>query len=264
MSTEDIIKSINTLRKSKAYVTNAFITKPQLDAMLAEERTQVIQGDDILLLLEEEPDLVRVYFYAADITSLQQIKCLLPKCGKPIVADIVGKNPLAENLAKALIDKGFEQYSVFVRMTCGSPQMLDSADVSCVEYAKNNDIEEICRLLYSEFDPLFSHFPTQNEIAAAVDKREIIVVRREQQIAGFAYFEVISSRHVCLRYFVVNSKYRRQGIGKALLAHAFTNNNQGVIYTLWISTYNSTIELYKRLNFKQDAMVDYIMLYKGE
>ena len=62
MSTEDIIKSINTLRKSKAYVTNAFITKPQLDEMLAEERTQVIQGDDILLLLEEEPDLVRVYF----------------------------------------------------------------------------------------------------------------------------------------------------------------------------------------------------------
>lgn len=264
MYCKELIQKINAIRKNKSYLTNAFFTKPQLDTMLAKAGTQILESEDLILLMEEENDLVRVYFYAVDNVALGEIKDLMHRFNKPIVADVVGKNPKTEALAQVLADNGFEQYSVFVRMTCDDPEKLDDVDTSTVEYAKADDIDAIFELLYSEFDPLFSHIPPVEDIVVAISKEEITVVRRQQQLAGFAFFEVTSPQNVCLRYFIVNENYRRQGIGNALLARAFAYHGEGIKYMLWVGTYNSAMNKYERLNFKQDGIIDYILKFKGE
>ena len=264
MDCDELIQKINAIRKNKSYLTNAFFTKPQLDTLLAKVGTHTLKSEDLLLLMVEETDLVRIFFYAVDNAALGEIKDLMPRLNKPVVTDVVGKNPKAQALAHVLLDSGFEQYSVFVRMICNDPEKLDYVDKSTVEYAKADDIDAIVELLYSEFDPLFSHIPLAEEIVVAIEKKEITVVRRRQELAGFAFFEVISPRNVCLRYFIVNKNYRRQGIGNALLAHSFAYHGEGIKYTLWVGTNNSAMNKYKRLNFKQDGMIDYILKFKGE
>lgn len=263
MKIDEIIQYINGIRKIRTYFSNVFFTKTQLEAMMARGNLQLFRDEGLLLLLEEDADLIRVYFYVQDDTSLEKIKKHIPKYDKPIITDVVGKNPQAETFAKILTCNGFEQYSVFIRMSCSVPQLPPNADVSRVKYATSHDIDSIHELLYSEFDPLFSHIPGRDAIAIAIRKKEITVVRNAQKIAGLAYFEVVSSKKICLRYFVVDRKYRGQGIGKSLLVNTFNYHTNGTIYHLWIGTYNSTIELYRQLNFKQDAMIDYILVFKG-
>ena len=200
LNADEIIKKINELRRDKSYVSNAFLTKPQLDVMLSLENTQVIMRDDILLILEENPDLIRLYFYSSK-RALERMRYLLPNCSKSIIADIVGKNPQAENLSKHLTENGFIQYSIFIRMTCDSPLILDNSDVSRVTHATSEDLDDIYSLLYSEFDPLFSHLPEKNDILTAISKSEITIVRIEKEIAGLAYFEVISAPECLLALF---------------------------------------------------------------
>lgn len=264
MHYEELIQKINAIRKNRSYLSNAFFTKPQLDILLAKAGTQTFESEGLILLTEEKNDLVRIYFYAANNVVLRKMKNLIHGFDKPVIADIVGKNPQTEVLAQLLTDNGFEQYSVFVRLTCSDPKKLEEVDTSTVEFAKADDINAIFGLLYSEFDPLFSHIPPEEDIVAAISKKEIMVVRKQQQLAGFAFFEVTSPKNICLRYFIVNENYRRQGIGNALLARAFEHHGEDVKYMLWVGTYNSAIKKYERLNFKQDGMIDYILKFRGE
>lgn len=264
MDSIEVLQSINSLRKSKEFLSNAFLTKPQIDELLGEGQTRVLTGNGLLLLLTNLKDYYRVYFYAQNQIALNQIKQILPKSDKPIVADVVGKEIQAKNLAKLLVHCGFEQYSTFIRMTCNLPPSMGNVDCSEVEIATSEDLEKVFELLYSEFDPLFAHIPKSQEITAAIEKSEITIVRRQGQLAGLAYFQRTSANNICLKYFVVNPLYREKGIGTALLANTFSRNPSTTKYMLWIGTYNSVVERYKRLNFVQDSIIDYIMLYRGE
>ena len=179
MNCEELIQKINVIRKSKSCLSNAFFTKPQMDTLLAETGTQILESEGLLLIIEEETDLFRVYFYSIDNVALGRIKDLMPDFNKPVIADIVGKNPKAKALAQVLMDKGFEEYCVFVRMICDDTKQLNDVDTSFVEYAKVDDAGTIFSMLYSEFDPLYSHMPKLEEITAAIEKKEIIVVRKQ-------------------------------------------------------------------------------------
>ena len=203
MLDEDLFQMINEFRKTKLFLSNAFFTKTNLDKLLANENTQCFATSDLILLLEEEKDLFRVYFFAKNILALERISNLMPKLNKPIVADIVGRQPDVETLAKSLNNNGFEQYSIFVRMTCDNPGKLDNIDFSNVEYAKEDDVNAIIELLYSEFDPLFSHIPPLVDILTAISKKEITIIRVQQQLAGFAFFEEISFKSFCLRCNII-------------------------------------------------------------
>lgn len=262
MDSVALLQAINTLRKSKGFLSNAFLTRPQIEDILSKRQAAVLTGNGLVLLFINEIDYYRVYFYAQNELALGQIKELLPRTEKPIIADIVGKDPQAQTLATLLTNVGFEQYSTFVRMTCDSPPDMDTVDYSEVEIATHEDVDEILKLLYLEFDPLFAHIPRHEEIAAAIEKKKITVVRRENQLAGLTFFEETSANSICWRYLVVNPNYRGQGIGNMLIANMFSKN-PAMKYMLWVGTYNSAINLHKRLNFIEDSVIDYILRYRG-
>ena len=264
MDSVEFLQAVNILRKNKTFLSNAILTRPQLDIFLSEKNTKVVTDEELLILLTNHKDYYRLYFYALDEKALKRIKEVIPKLDKPIVIDVVGKLAQVESLSQKLNDCGFTNYSTFIRMTCNSVPNMDNVDCSEVCRAKKEDIGSILELLNSEFDPLFAHFPEQQALSDAIVKGEITVVRKQEKLAGLAYFEKTSATSRCLRYFVVNNDFRGQGIGNVLLANTFAYNPEITKYMLWVRTYNSAVNLYKKLNFVQDSILDYILVYRGE
>lgn len=245
MTSLDFIKINLELRKSKDYITNMFFSRQALDTLIAEPSTTVFYKEDLIALFVEETDMIRTYFCAKHISALIQIESVISSLpNKPIITDVIGKEPQVGNQAKALQTVKFEQYSVFIRMYCSSPPEMRNVDFSEVQYAVENDINELLDMLYLEFDPLFAHIPNAAELKTAISKKEITVIRKENCIAGMTFFENTSPHNICLRYFIVSKKFRRQGIGSKLLAKSFTESEHGTRYMLWVGTYNPAIEKY--------------------
>lgn len=264
MDYDGLIEKINNIRKNKTYLTNAFFTMTQLNQLLEKDGTLIFESKELIVITEEQKDLIRTYFYAGNNVAIENIQYLVSNFKKPVIVDIIGKDPKAKNLAQILINNGFKEYSVFVRMISDNPKIPKLSGNSVIEYATKGDVDDIIKLLYSEFDPLFSHIPPLQDIICAIEKAEINIVRNRDEIAGLAFFEVISPHNVCLRYFIVDKKFRNQGIGNDLLAHAFNYHGDRVKYMLWVGTYNSAMKKYEHLNFRQDGVIDYILKLRGE
>ncbi len=260
MTASELLAFVGELRHgNKAYLSNAFFTLPQLEEMLSKPGVSLIACTDIALLLEDCPDMLRVYFYARDPEALKRIGKLLPRTGKPVIADVVGKEPAAGRTAEQLCSICFRPYSVFVRMVCSSPSELRSDGVENITLARPGEACEILPMLRDEFDPLFSHIPDVSELEDAIARGEITVYRIDGNIAGLAYFERVSGKYCVLRYFMVEKEYRGRNVGGALLHYTFSRGSADTVYMLWIGTYNKTRELYRRIGFTYDGLTDHIL-----
>lgn len=264
MNAGELLRFATELRRgNKAYVSNAFFTLPQLEELLSKPGVTVRQTDDLAVICEEDTDLLRVYLYARSGEALRDLRKLLPETEKPVITDVVGREPAVGRIAEQLIPAGFEPYSTFVRMVCTAPVLPRADGEERVEPATAGDAAEIDRMLRAEFDPLFSHFPSEQELAQAAEKGEITVIRADGTLAGVAFFEKVSAAYCVLRYFMVKKQYRGRNIGGALLYHTMAHGENGTVYMLWIGTYNKTQELYKRTGFTYDGLCDRILKLGG-
>lgn len=264
MTGREIIQQAGLMRrKSREYYSNAFFSATQIDDLLCSEKVSFTCEDDLILIFEEDRNLLRVFFYAENDESIKKIKSNIPAGTKTVVIDIVGRDKEIENKANKLSDAGFCVYSKFLRMVCKQPIMPKSFGVERIDLATQEDVAIINDLLWQEFDPIFAHLPTIAELQKAVEKKQITLIREQKDIAGFAFFEDLSPKSSVLRYFVVNSKYRGQNIGGALLYDKFSKSQSDTVFTLWVGSYNKTQFLYQKFNFRYDGLVDYILTNGG-
>lgn len=261
MTSNDFFVSLNEIRAKRKMQSNSCFSKTQLETLLHNSDTTVICEDDLLVLLTDEPDLKRLYYYSDGDNPLKKLPDIISHYSTPVIVDIVGKGDTPDIQASLLTAAGFKHYCTFIRMSTKQIMPIPCDKATQVESARIGDTDLIIKLLKKEFDPLFAHIPNSDEINGAIDKGEIRVVYLDGIIAGLAYFEVISPKLKCLRYFVVRREYRGMGFGAALLMDEFSSSTKSDMYYLWIGTYNKTAELYKRIGFEQDGLKDYIMLY---
>lgn len=264
MTAKEIIQKAGIMRrKSREYCSNSYFSIPHLEKFLKKESVQVIEKEDLILLIEEDFDLYRLYFFAECYLSLLKIRQIIPQTSKPVILDIVGRDSHTLELVNQTKRAGFTQYSEFVRMICTDPILPSEKNADRVELANISDVPYISKLLYKTFDPLFSHLPTMDELEAAVNNEEITLIREKNELAGFAFFEKVSVKQEILRFFVVEEEFKGQNIGGALLYHQFCNRFPDTVYILWVGTYNSAQFLYEKFNFHYDGLKDYILKYGG-
>lgn len=259
MSPEEFSVAVTDIRRKHAMLSNCFFDRAALESALACPETRILREEGLLALLLEEPALKRVYFYADGEDALLRLPGLLKDVEKRTVADVVGKDPRAKSLADSLLAAGFSYNSTFVRLVCKSPALFADVPLDAVSFATEADVPYMLPLLQTEFSPLYSHFPAQEEFCAAVAKSEITLVRENGVPVAMAYFEDASRRSKCLRYFIVDKGCRGKGYGAALLNREFIHNDAEQEYYLWIGTYNPTQKLYARVGFVHDGLMDYIL-----
>lgn len=260
MNAETFAAIATELRRNHTLLSNCFFDRGALEEALSRPGTEVRRAEGLLTLLLDEPTLTRVYFYADGETALGRLPALLKDTQKQVVADVVGRDSRAKPLAERLLAAGFRYNSTFVRLVCKKPELFEkTVPVNAVEPANEADVPYMLPLLKTEFSPLYSHFPGTSEFLQAAHKGEITVVRENGVPVALAYFEDVSRRSKCLRYFIVDKSARGKGYGAALLNREFSRNDAEQEYYLWIGTYNPTQKLYAQVGFVHDGLMDYIV-----
>lgn len=263
---DELIGKIDHLRRgNKDFITNAFLPAQQLISMIdSGEITAITSSEGVIILLEEEQQLTRLYFYAANIESLRHIPLLIPQnINKAVVTDIVGKNPIAAKLCAELEKYDFYKHNELIRMNRKNEAGVPGA-ASNVVLAGADDVNEIMDILYGEFDIYVSRLPTRQKVEEAVSKGEITIVTQQNMIAGLAYFVKLGERLKYLYQIAVRKNYRGRGIADDLLTYMFENTAKDTVFQLWVESKNSfAIRKYQKYSFVPDGLVDYIMLYKG-
>jgi len=265
MDLETLVRKMSEIRKYKEFITNSFFSVQQLSVMLDMDHVAIELRDNAIFILMEEDQLFRLYFYAADLASLQQIQNVLPGVkGKPILADIIGRNKQAENIINRLQLYNFHKYSTLIRMKRPGLERRD-IEVSPVILASEDRLDEIMNLLYLEFDINISHLPNRNKLLRALQNNEITLVIQQNEIAGLAYFERLGEKLIYLYQLVVDKRFRGQGIADRLLTHQFNQISEDVICQLWVESNNHfAIHKYEEHHFSPDGLFDSIMMFKGE
>ncbi|USG65729.1 GNAT family N-acetyltransferase [Brevibacillus ruminantium] len=265
MDFETLVKKISEIRKCKGFLTNTFFTMQQLRAMLDLDHVTIMLTENAVVILMEEDQLIRLFFYVTDLASLQQIKSALSGFkGKPIIADIIGRDKQVENIINGLKLYNFHKHSTMIRMK--RPGLENQyKEVSNVTLATQGRVDEIMHLLYSEFDIYISHPPNREKLLRAIQNNEVTLVIQQNEIAGLAYFERLGEKLIYLYQLVVDKRFRGQGIADHLLTYQFNQLSKDVICQLWVESNNTfAINKYEKYHFAPDGLVDSIMIFNGE
>lgn len=262
-SVEELFKFVSSL-KNPEMRTNAVFSPAVLKKYCAEKEVNIIKGEkSAVVLIPDNDNITRIYYYVETRDRFNEILSLIPRTGHRFVCDIVGRDPKAEDQAHELEKFGFDIYAKFQRMICNELKLDETLDLNEVEVAKTSDAQEILNITYEEFDPLTARIHSAAELVKIIEKKEVLVIRREGKIAGFAMFDSLNKKVALFDHMIVRPEYRNDKIGKKLLQYKWRFMNNSDYYFLWINVIcKAAIRHHEKNGFKADGTYDYILLLK--
>lgn len=262
---EDLFSFVREIR-SPDMITNAVFTPASLANLQTHKQLKIIIGKKAALICyPDEGDILRVFFYAANSDEALKevvVLCLSLNYRHSCVCDCIGKNFTLSQVRIAMEKVGFQFYARFQRMVCRELPTKSSWDLSQVKLADKNDIPQIFEMMYSEFDPITAHFPSEKEMEKLIDHKEVFVLRNGKEIAGFTCFDSYEKKVACLRYVITRPQYRKQHIArKIFLTKVIHYNGNCRYYYLWINQQCAgAICSHEKNHFFKDGIYDDIYI----
>ncbi len=124
---------------------------------------------------------------------------------------------------------GFTRTILYHCYKLTSAKMLQQNEKFRVEIS--TDLEEILRLNLGETNP--SYLDANENLKSNGLKEMVLVVKQQNEVAGYIVFQPKNGR---ISQFAVNKKFRRQGIGTALVAGAYQHAEQKYLTVLNVDT----------------------------
>jgi hypothetical protein len=209
-----------------------------------------------VLLVNDEHDFFRLYFFTTDVADLQQILREVDFPGE-IVAGYLTK-AADKKIAAAFQQSGFNPIATYRRMITYRlpPQRPNRA----LEYATAADVGEVHEGLFRNFNKYTDHLPTKDRLHGYVVNQWVIVNRQAGRILGAVCFQLQGLR--------VNYNYLYNLSGNALDFLRLQNNFYGVMHQrsiragfLWINqTETSLAALHESMGWRFDGLKDYFFL----
>ena len=242
------------------FTTNFFPVEKRLLDWIARGELALEQTNGVALFFRKDRDFQHLYYCASDVGALQTgLSTLSALKSEKVVLDIVGKEPgLAEFLTK-WEQSGFRCYTKLLRMARIATPVAAGADEE-IGFAQAGDAAQILSLLEQEFDCYGEQIPLLYELEAAIAQKQILVARRDGEVAGLLFFETqgVSST---LRFWTVGGKFQGLGLGSALMRRYFTTQNVVKRFVLWVAADNANaIQKYEHYGYKPDGLVDYVLV----
>ena len=257
----------NQTQDVKSIYSNCYLMPQQIKQLITERRLELLQKDDNLFLLVEESGFYRMYYRISQDKKITKLEL-----DKPIVIEYPYQGELSDKkkLELEIIAKlGFTlgRNSARMRMKAENVSMLECEKTINSNYqifkAKKEDVENIEKLLWSTFDPLFAFLPTTDEIERKINEGYIFVIYRNLSIIGVLNMD-IEKNTAWLRQLAVERNFRGKGIGKLLLTYYLKNfKTQVQEFMHWVDEDNKVaITMYEKEGFKLDGRKarEYILL----
>jgi hypothetical protein len=213
-----------------------------------------------ILLVNDEHDFFRLYFFTSDLADLEQI---LREVDLPsdVIAGYLTKaadKAVDENIAAAFQQSGFNPITTYRRMITYRlpPQRPNPA----LEYAIAADVDQIYEDLFQAFNKYTDHLPTKNRLHGYVVNQWVIVNRQAGRILGAVCFQLEGPR--------VNYNYLYNFSRNGLDFLRLQNNFYGVMHQrgihagfLWINQTDTRLAaLHESMGWRFDGLQDYFYL----
>ncbi len=263
-SIREVTEAVNQARTNAAeYCSNFFPAMPKLQGWISHGELFCDRREGVTFLWRKDRGFWHLYFCAANPAVLHQTMVAPPRLGtEPIVLDLVGKEPALAGMMSRFETAGFHIYSRLLRMARLVPWAAPTSSAapdSRVVVAGPQDCQPIQDFLLRSFDCRAEQIPTPYEVEAAIEARQIRVLRGAEQLAGLLFFETQGFSSL-LRYWVVAPEFRAQRFGAALMRCYLAEQPSVRRFLLWVAAANSeAISKYEHYGFAPDGLVDYVM-----
>jgi hypothetical protein len=263
-SPSEVGEAVNRAKTdATGYCSNFFPSARKLQSWITHGDLLCDQHDGAALFLRKDRDFWRLYFCAANPTSLERAFTALPMLGiEPVVLDLIGKEPALAEMAGLFEDAGFRLYNRLFRMARTVPTVTPSVKVatdSRVVVADKTDCQPILDLLLRSFDCRAEQIPMLYEIEAAVEVGQIRVARCADTLAGLLFFETQGITSL-LRYWLIAPEFRSQRFGSGLMHRYFAEHPAVRRFLLWVIASNTNaISKYEHYGFAPEGLVDYVL-----
>lgn len=246
-----------------AYCTNFFPGPQKLQGWIEHGELFCEPQPEAAFFFRRDHDFWRIYFCAASREALERELTGLPDANtKPLVMDVIEPETAVESLLPVLETTGFRLHSRLCRLArqgSPGPGLSASGDPQPV-YAGNEDVQAVADLLDDSFDYYAEQLPAIHEIEAAINHRQILVMKQLQTLAGLLFFETQGVAST-IRYWTVAEEFRARRYGSALMraylaAHAAVRR-----FNLWVKADNQPAILrYQHYGYAPDKLVDWVLV----
>ena len=255
----DFIKTI----KNREMRTNSQWTIQFLQEKYNQNQIWIrIETDIAIVLFRDTENILRLTYFSRDEKTLSLLNSIIPVVDSPVVCDLLGKEPTVTERAAELTHIGLKPYAQYKRMICTELQNFDeSLDLTAVETAKEEDIEEIFTMLHDEFDVITARMPGKEIIRQRIKDKDVFVIRQNKTIGGFIVFDSCSKKNALLEYVMVRPELRNMHIAKKIWNYKLRFANASKYYFLWVNMARKTaIKFHQSNGYHFDGLVDNIFL----
>jgi hypothetical protein len=239
----------------KAQSTGGFFTN-YFRQELVGPRILSVATPRTVLLVNDEHDFFRLYFFTSDLAELQRILREAEFPGE-IVAGYLTK-AADEMVAAAFQHSGFSPIATYRRMI--TYRLPSQRPNPALEYAIAADVDQIYGSLFQTFNKYTDHLPTKGRLHRYVENQWVIVNRQDGRIRGAVCFQLEGPR--------VNYNYLYNLSRNAVDFLRLQNNFYGVMHQrgihagfLWINqTETRLAALHGSVGWRFDGLKDYFYL----
>lgn len=243
--------------------TNLFVPQAKLQAWIDHGELFRENREGATFFLRKDRDFWHLYFCAACPAALQrQVGTMSGLSTMRVVADLVGSEAGLSELLGSLASVGFRRHLQLQRMArAGRPDELQPAGGGLpVVGAEKSDCGAILELVESAFDRYGEQLPALYEVESAVENRQILVVKRDRNLAGLLFFETQGLAST-VRFWVVAEQYRALRVGSALMQHYLRSERAVRRFTLWVDSANeNAIRKYGHYGYRPEGLIDYVLV----
>lgn len=255
---------MRTIRKKKKKIlTNYYMTYNQSDKIF-----DVIESEETVVFAIQEGVIYRIFYYSCDENDL--IECL-SQIDRACVLDIISKE---EEMGYAWLEKAnFEFYSKYIRFGSVLPtyeeqvltmknNRLDSFyNEEYGEYAQEEDVAEIQKLISAAFDAKTDHLFSDEELLNRIKKHQVLVDRDQGAIYCMLIFDITGKQFYYNLVYNEGTADVSYSMEKKALLYAIKEHGVNYAYS-WIDIRNK--KALKRNTAKPDGVYNYIFKRKEE
>lgn len=246
-----------------AYCTNFFPTQSKLQAWIDHGELVGEFRDHAAFFVRKDRDFWHWYFCAPDrVTLEQEVAEWRFLRAERVAVDLVGNEANLSELLQVTGGAGFRPYARLLRLARASQPGQEDAgnetsDVVCAERA---DCPAIIDLLETSFDRYADQLPMPYEIEAAIEARQILLVKRDGVVGALLFFETQGLTST-IRYWVVGERFRSQRLGSILMRHYFAAQDTARRFILWVTAVNEdAVRKYEHYGYRPDGLVDHVLV----
>jgi len=248
---------------AQALCTNFFPVPQKLQSWIGQGELYYEHRAKAAFFFRKDHDFWRTYFCATNGVTLKRELMASPDVkSNPLVVDLIEREAASDSLLPNMESAGFRLYARLRRLARPGPpdSTVPSAGELQPAYAGKNDIEDIFDLLNASFDRYAEQLPTVYEVEAAVNNRQVLVMKHLQTMAGLLFFETQGVTSA-IRYWVVAEKFRSLRYGSALMRAYFATHAAVRRFNLWVMADNQPAILrYRHYGYETDMLVDRVLV----